>query len=333
MATLSATNPTLGDYLKSLDPNGGIAPVVEILNETNEILDDLTFVEGNLPTGNRTVVRTGLPSGTWRKLYGGVQPTRSTVTQVTDNCGNLEAYIEVDKDLADLNGNTAAFRMQQATAHIEGLSQQMIDALFYADESSTPEKFTGFAPRFNDLSAENGQNIIDAGGTGSDNTSIWLVGWSPLTCFMFTPKGKPAGLNRTDKGVVTVENIDGSGGRAEMYREHLKWEAGLALPDWRYVVRIANIDKSNLTKNAASGADLIDLMTQAIELMPNNMGMVRPVFYVNQTIRSFLRRQIVAKVASSTLSMDEVGGRKVVTFNDIPVRRCDALAGDEAQIT
>lgn len=332
MATLAANNPTLADWLKAQDPDGSIAPVVELLNETNEILDDLTFIEGNQATAHRSVIRTGLPTPTWRKLYGGVQPTKSKRAQVTDNLGNLEDYAELDKDLADLNGNTAEYRLSESVAHIEGMSQEMVDTLFYGDEETAPEKFTGLAPRYNDLSAENADNIIDAGGTGSDNASIWLIGWSPQTCFMFYPKGSQAGLQRTDKGQVTIEDVDGNGGRMEAYREHFKWQAGLCLRDWRYVVRIANIDKSLLTNDMTTGADIADLMTQAVELIPN-LNLVRPVFYVPRTIRSMLRRQIVNKVGSSTLTMGEVAGRPVVNFDDIPVRRCDALAGDEAQVT
>ena len=89
MATLAVTNPTLADVAKATDPDGKIATIVEILNETNEMLDDMVWVEGNLPTGHRTTVRAGLPSPTWRKLYGGVQPTKATNVQVTDTTGML----------------------------------------------------------------------------------------------------------------------------------------------------------------------------------------------------------------------------------------------------
>lgn len=332
MATLSANNPTLLDWKNSLDPDGSVASVIEILNQQNEILDDMTFMEGNLPTGHRTTIRSGLPTPTWRKLYGGVQPSKSQRVQVTDNCGMLEDYAEVDCALADLNGNTNEFRLSEARTHIEAMSQALVDTTFYGDESVNPERFTGLASRYNDLSAENADNIIDAGGSGSDNASIWLVVWGPETCHMIVPKGSQAGIQVNDKGQVTIENVDGNGGRMEAYRTHFRQDAGLTLKDWRYVVRIANIDKSELTKDASAGADIIDLMTQALELVPNlNMG--RPVFYTPRTIRSFLRRQIVNKVASSTLSMGEVAGRKVVQFEDVSVRRCDALAGDEAAVS
>lgn len=330
MATLSSTNPTLADVANRLGPDGKIDPqIVELLNETNEILDDMTVIEANGFTEHKTTVRSGLPTGTWRKLNYGVQPEKSRTVQIKDSLGMLETYAEVDKALADLNGNSAAWRLSEDRAFLEGINQTLATALFYGDSSLDPEKFTGLAPRYSSLSAENAINIIDAGGTGSDNASIWLVVWGPNTCHAIYPKGSPAGLQSRDLGEDTL--TDAAGGRYQGYRTHYKWDIGLTLRDWRYVVRIANVDVSDLTKNAASGADLIDLLTQAVELIPN-LGMGRPVFYMPRKLRSFLRRQITNKVAASTLTMEEVAGRKVVAFDGIPCRRTDALLLTEARV-
>lgn len=331
MAVLATTHPTLLDLAKRTDPNGQIAQIVEILNQTNEILDDMVWVEGNLPTGNRTTIRTGLPAPTWRKLYGGVQPTKSQTAQVTDNTGMLEAYAEVDKALADLNGNTASFRLSEDTPHIEGMSQEMAQTLFFGNEGSEPEAFTGLAPRFNSLSAPNAENILTGGGVGTDNTSIWLVVWGPNTVHGIIPKGSNAGLQMEDKGQVTIENVDGAGGRMEAYRTHYRWDAGLTVRDWRYVVRIANIDKSALTPDESAGAKISDLMVQAIELIPN-LGAGRPVFYTSRTIKSMLRRQQISATKNSTLTVEGMSGKHVLMFDSIPVRRVDALAADEALV-
>lgn len=332
MATLTATNPTLLDFARALDPDNKVAAVVEILNETNEILADMTWQEGNLPTGHRTTIRSGLPAPTWRKLYGGVQPNKSTRVQVTDNCGMLEAYAEVDKALADLNGNTAAFRLSEDTAFIEGMNQELADTLFYGNEGTEPEAFTGFSPRFNDLSAENADNIINAGGAGTDNASIWLIVWSPNTCHGIIPKGSTAGLQVEDKGQVTIEDVDGNGGRMEAYRSHYRWDAGLTVRDWRYVVRICNIDKSALTVDASAGADLPDLMFQAMELIPN-LSAGRAAFYMSRGTRTWVRRQLADHVKQSTLEFKDVGGHRTMMFQDIPMRRVDALAADEAVVS
>jgi hypothetical protein len=160
MSVLTATNPTLIDLAQRMDPDGKISPIVELLNQTNQILEDMTFIEGNELTGHTTTIRTGLPAPTWRKLYGGVQPAKSTTVKVRDSCGMLEAYAEVDKALADLNGNAAAFRLSEDRAFIEGMNQEFAQTLFYGDESTAPEEFTGLAPRFNLSTAENGSNVI-----------------------------------------------------------------------------------------------------------------------------------------------------------------------------
>ncbi|NNW55507.1 MULTISPECIES: major capsid protein [unclassified Roseobacter] len=333
MAVLASNNPTLMDHAKALDPDGSIAAVVEILNQTNEMLADMTFIEGNLPTGHRTTIRTGLPAPTWRKLYGGVQPTKSTREQVTDSCGMLEAYAEVDKALADLNGNTNEFRLSEARAHIEGMTQELQETAIYGNTDTTPQRFMGLAPRYNSKSAANGDNIIDAGGTGSDNRSIWLVVWSNETCHGIVPKGSQAGLQVNDKGQVTVEDADGNGGRMEAYRTHFRMDAGLTLKDWRYVVRIANIDKSNLTADASSGANLPDLMFEATELIPS-LGMGRAAFYMSRDVRTFYRQQLSNATKQSTLMVKDVGGVRSPMFQDeIPIRRVDKLAVDEARIT
>ena len=329
MAALTANNPTLLDVAKRLDPDGKIAAIVEILNATNPVLDDLTFVEGNLPTGHRTTIRTGLPTPTWRKLYGGVQPTKSTTVQVTDSCGMLEAYAEVDKALADLNGNTAAFRLSEDAAHIEAMGQEMASTLFYGNEGTEPEAFTGLAPRYNAKSAQNADNIIDAGGTGTDNTSIWLCVWGPQTGFGIYPKGSTAGLQMTDKGQVTVDNVDGNGGRMEAYRTHYRWDAGLTIRDWRYFVRIANIDVSDLD-TVANTKKLIEWMIQASERIPE-LGKGRAAFYMNRRLREKLRLGILEKI-SNNLTWETVSGERVMTFDDIPVRRCDALVNTEARV-
>ena len=330
MPTLSTTNPTLADVASRMTADGKIDPqIVELLNETNEVLDDMTVIEANGFTEHKTTVRSGLPAGTWRKLNYGVQPEKSRTVQVKDSMGMLETYAEVDKALADLNDNSAAWRLSEDRAFIEGMNQTMATTLFYGDSSADPEKFMGLAPRYNSLSAENAMNIVDAGGTGSDNASIWLCVWGPNTLHSIYPKGSSAGLQSRDLGEHTL--TDAAGGRYQGYRTHYKWDIGMTLRDWRYVVRIANIKHSDLTKTGSTGADLIDLMTQAVELIPN-IGMGRPVFYMPRKIRSFLRRQITNKVAASTLTMEEVAGKKVVAFDGVPCRRTDALLLTEARV-
>lgn len=340
MAVNSVVNPTIMDLKNAVSPDGSIAQVIEMLHQQNDMLVDAAWVECNNKTSHISSVRTGIPTPTWRKLYGGVQPTKSTRAQVTDSTGMLEDYAEVDKALVDLQKHAAAFRLSEDSAHVEGLNQAVATTVLYGNEGTANSQFTGLSPRFNSKSAVNGVNIVDAGGTGADNTSIWLIVWGPQTVHMIYPEGFPAGIEVEDKGVVTIENADGSNGRMEAYRTHYAWKCGLAVRDWRYVVRIANIDLSDLKKDpngdaadtVGGGADLLDLMAQAIELPPSlNAG--RAAFYCSKTIRSMLRRQARMAVMNSTLSLENIAGRKFVTFDGVPVGRLDSILHTETRVT
>lgn len=335
MTALSTSYPTLMDIARATDPKGAIAQVAEILNQVNPMTDDMPMVEGNLTTGHKSVLRTGIPSPTWRKMYGGVVPTKSRRVAVTDSCGNLEDYAEIDVAVANLNDNAMAFRAQEDAAHIEGISQEWASTLIYGNEALEPEAFTGLAPRYSDQASDLGANIITSAATpdSTDNTSIYLIGWAPGKVFGMYPKGSMAGIHQKDLGEVTAG--DATNGYYQVYRTHYKLQTGLVVSDWRYVVRI-QIDEEDLTKNAGSGPDLIDLMSQAIDLLPST-GNCRPVFYANRNVRSYLRRQIMNKVASSTLSIEQItrpNGALIrePMFDGIPVRRCDAILSNETGI-
>jgi hypothetical protein len=333
MATLAASVLTLMDWAKRLDPDGKVPTIVELLSQTNEILLDMLFKEGNLPTGERTTVRTGLPTVAWRLLNQGTAPSKSRTAQITEAVGMLEAWSETDKDLAELNGNVNALRLSEAQAFIEAMNQEMASTLFYGNSGTAPEEFTGFSTRYSSLSANNAVNIVSGGGSGSDNSSVWLVVWGPNTIFGIFPKGSKAGIMHEDLGLVTVETTAGiAGNRMRAYQDHWQWKAGLAVKDWRYAVRIPNIDISALVAKS-SAADLTELMIKAINRIPS-LSMGRPVFYVNRTVRQQLEIQRRDDVISGGgLTFDNVDGRRVASFNGIPIRVCDALLETEAAVT
>lgn len=332
-SAIGVYNLTLADWAKRLDPQGKTADIVELLSQTNEILTDMVWQEGNLPTGNRTTVRTGLPTVAWRLLNNGVQPSKSTTAQIDEACGMLEAWSEVDVELAKLNGNISAFRLSEAQAFIEAMNQEMASTLFYGNSSTSPEEFTGLSVRYSSLSAANAQNIVSGAGAQSDNSSIWLIGWGAQSIFGIFPKGSKAGLEHKDLGEETVEATAGiAGTRMRAFRDMWMWKCGVALRDWRYSVRIPNIDISNLVARS-SAADIIELMIKAIHRIPN-IRAVRPVFYMNRTIMEMLdimRRDDV--ISGGGLSYADVDGKIQYSFRGIPIRICDALLENETVVS
>ncbi len=331
MATLNATVLSLLDWAKRIDPKGKTAPIAELLSQDNPVLADMVFMEGNLPTGHRTTVRTGLPTVAWRLLNGGIAPSKSTTAQLDEQCGELGAYSEVDVELARLNGDAGAFRLSEGSAFVEAMQIEAAQTLFYGNSGTAPEEFTGLSPRYSSLSAGNASNIITGSGVGTDNSSVWLVCWGSKSIHGIFPNGSKAGLMHKDLGEVTIESTGGigAGTRMQAYRDYWQWKLGIALRDWRYVVRMPNIDISNLVAKSAA-ADLTEMMIKAIHRIPNNMAGSKPVFYMNRTCFQMLdiqRRDDV--IAGGGLTYENVDGKITAMFRGIPVRKCDALLETE----
>ena len=340
MAVLSSTNLTLADWAKRTDPEGRVPVIAELLSQSNEILEDCVFKEGNLPTGERVVIRTGLPAVYWRALNQGIPNSKSTTAQVDEACGILEARSEVDKDLAMLNGNTAQFRLSEDVAFLEAMNQTQATTMFYGNPAIEPKSFLGLAARYSAAPGSSGigQNIIEGGGTGSDNTSVYLVVWGDNTVYCPFPKGSSAGLMHEDLGEQTV--YDGNN-RLQAYATRYQWKNGLVVKDWRYVVRIANIDVSDMsnasnTQASTVATQLIKLMTRALYRVPN-MTMGRAAFYMNRTVHGGLSIQAMDR-AQNVLSVQQGLSQfgtpySWLSFLGVPCRRVDALINAEARLT
>jgi hypothetical protein len=318
-------NLTLLDIKSRLDPNGKVARIIEMLNETNEILGDMVSKECNKIDTHQTTTRTGLPDVGWKILYKGTEPSKSTTAQVEDTCGILEAYSNVDEDALAVNGNSDSYRMSESKAMLESMNQEMARSLFYENSKLNPERPHGLAVRYStlDASVPISQNVIDAGGTSGELTSIWLVVWGDQTVHAIYPKGTQAGLQHTDMG---KEKMDGPDGRIYYSLvDQYKWRIGFSLPDWRYAVRIANIPVGNI-----SAVGIIDLMIDAIERVPS-LSMGRGAWYMNRPMRTALRKEI-KNVSNVHLTLNEIAGKRVLHFDELPVRRVDALVNTESRV-
>ncbi|WP_164085986.1 major capsid protein [Stenotrophomonas maltophilia] len=332
MSTIGNTYLTLADVFKRTDADKQIAAVIELLAQDNPILQDMIVKECNDGTTHLTTVRTGIPEGTWRMLYQGVQPTKSTTAQVRDATGMIEAWSEIDEKLVRMTGDSAGLRLSEAQAFLEGLNQGVATTMFYGDQATSPAKFTGLAPRFNKIATSgSGAQIVDAGGTGSDNTSIWFVVWGENTVHGLYPKGSKAGIIREDKGKQTKTNADGS--ILDVVREKFQWDVGVSVRDYRYVSRIANIDVSDVQ---AGTVKLYDFMRKAYYKLKQRRVMGgRAAIYLNTDMMEALDK--LATNGGTTdnfvrLTRKEIEGEEVLTYRGIPLRESDALLNTEARV-
>jgi len=97
-----------------------------------------------------------------------------------------------------------------------------------------------------------------------------------------------------------------------------------------------------------SAANLINLIVRALYRLPTapanatsiqtsdtpevraNMG--RVMLYCNRIIRTYLDLQAMNKT-NVLLRLEEFNGKVITTFRGIPVRTCDAILSNEAQVT
>jgi hypothetical protein len=339
MATLSAGQLTLADYSKRMSPDGKIDPIAELLSQQNDVLEDIVWKEANQATSHVTTVRTGLPAVYWRQYNAGVPSSKSTTAQITEPCAMLEARSHIDAKLLNLNGNSAGFRLSEESPFIEAMNQEMTGKFFNGNVGTDMKTFSGLATRYSSTSAGNGGNVILAGGASTDNASMYLVVWGEQTVFGTFPKGSRAGLANRDLGEESVP--DGSNGWYQAARSLFQWDGGLVVKDWRYVVRIANIDASDWvgvtgTQAATASTNLIKLMMRALARIPNiNMG--RPAFYCNRTVKEGLMIQALEKsqnALSVTDGLSQFGNTiQTLKFMGVPVRSVDKLTYAESVVS
>lgn len=344
MSVRNATVPSMMDVMNRLDPGGGLSDIAEILTQTNEANDDISWTEGNLVTGDRFGQRTSKPAVGFRRFNQGVARSKSGSTQVDEATAQIVGNFQVDRDLARLSGNIAEYRLSEGRPFIEAMNDEFWQTLFYGNSAFADKEFTGLAPRYNSLSGSYANQIIDAGGTGTDNRSIWLIVWAPDKITGLYPKNTKGGLMHMDTTVNTALAPDGApigdyvldsdGNPYLAYSDHWQWDCGLKVKDPRYAVRIANIDKSLLTKDRTTGGDLADLMVQAMGRIQNLSG-GNAAFYADRTTQTWLDRQAsndgrafngFAQANYGRPGIDSLG------FRGVPIRRMDALNVDEARV-
>lgn len=322
MASLNAFKQlTLVEVAKRKDPSGNMATVAEVLNQENDIIQDAVWREANDTFSNKTVRRASLPAGSWRKLNSGVAIEASTTRELVDTIGLLETWAQNDIEIINAYPNPMQARNDEAMAFVEGLGQTMASTMIYGNAATTPEIFTGLAPRLADIAATT--NVINEGGTGSDLCSIFVVDWSPTGVYMVYPKGSAAGLEHKDKGIDTVR--DSSGNMYEAYVDKFVWKAGMVVKNSKSIGRIANIESTGAS-NIFDEDNLITLMNRMTK------GPGRRI-YTNQTVLTQMEIRAKDKTNINYSSVEGLAPGPVMTFKGVPVRLVEQMLITEAALT
>lgn len=342
MATLTQSFLTLADVYKRTEGKEGIADIIEILNDTSQdVMTDWVMQECNDGTKHIHTIRTQLPSVSWGALYEGITQSKSGTQQVADTTGFVEAMATVDKRVLDLAGpNRLQVRASESTPFLESMAQEAVTALFYHNSDTDARKPKGLSARLGAIATSGaGNQIVDGGGSGSDNMSIWFVTWGEHDVCALYPKGTSGGITQEDKGEQRV--LDASGNPYYVEEELFRMHLGFAVKDWRNVSRIANIDVSDLR---AGSVDLYALMRKAYYKLhrrrqtkvADQKSFGRTVIYANRDALEALDGLAVNQGSSDNftrLRPMEVEGKEVMSYRGIPIRETDALLNTESEVT
>lgn len=332
MATAIATsNLTMLDIAKETLPDGSIdREIAEMLNQEMPILNDIPWVQANGGTYHRYTARTGIPDIAFRRFYEGVTPVKTEKQQVDEPIGMMEGRSVVDAKELDMSPDPAQTRTNEMAGIMEGFNQTFVQTLLSGSVSTSPAKFNGLLPRLSSSTAISAENLILAGGAGTDNASILLVNWSPRYVYGIYPRGSRPGIIREDLGRQEVLDTNSPGRRFTAYEDKLQMDCGVAVKDWRHIVRTANIDKSNLVAQSSTAA-LLELMAAMVDKLPASEG-GKPVIYVNRTVSTMLRIQCM-KQANVYLTVGNEEGKRKLMFDGIPIRKLDMMQADEALVS
>ena len=324
MATNTYSTLGLVELAKRKDPSGNPAVIAEVLSRTNRILQDAPWSEANDTFSHMITRRLKLPTGSFRMLNAGVATEASQTIQVSETIGMLESFSQVDQALADAAPNPAQFRMQEAAAFIEGMFQTHATKTIYGNSHSTPEEFTGLAYRMNDLDCN---NVVGAGGSGGDTTSIYIVQWGEDKVHFVYPKGAPnVGISHKDLGLAPVDVTTTAGTHSYMmaYRDHFKLACGLVVRDNRCIARVANIEATG-TSNIFDPDDLIDLLNA---MVGEGEG---ACIYCNRYIFSQMDKMAMDK-SNVLYTTGQIWGVPTTMFRGFPVRKVDAITITETAV-
>ena len=330
MAVLGTNYLTLADKLKRTENGKIAAEIIEMMSETNELIQDANALQCNDGTNHITTIRSGLPTAVFRRLYGFVPSSKSTTEQVKDVTGMLETYSVVDVDLVDKAENPKLFRLSESAAFIEAMNQKLQETIFYGSIKENAAAFDGLSIRYSKKSALKnniGYNIVDGGGTAAKNTSIWFITWGDLHTSLLYPQNTQAGIQHKDDGILTETGENG--GKRKVYQDHFKMDVGLSVRDWRSTCRIANIDVSALSGDNA--ADIDSLLTEAYYKINRYAKTGKTIIYANNTVLMHFEKQLKDK-NNINFSVKEYLNENILHYKNIPIKEVDVLSNTEAKV-
>lgn len=339
--------PTMMDFALRTTRDGKTPRIAELLSQTNYLFEDMPIKEANEKRSHRFWFRTSIPAGYWTSYYQGTPYSKSTVAESTVGMGMLTDRNQVDRRLATHEDDWKGFRAKEDEAFLMGMGQTITGTVAYGNSAVNASSFMGLTGFYNTLNplAQNSRNVLDGGGRGSSNTSLWLVCWSD-DFHGIAPRASAAGINYRDYS-DTRDGYDQFGNVFPAYTSEFEIATGLVPADWRWGVRLCNLDVTSAGLAGPNAPDLFTIMDDMLQLLPftppgptgNNktdartdMPNFRAVWYCNRTLRHFMNVQRMRN-RNVLLSLQDYDGRSTDDYRGYPIKTVDQFVNFESTVT
>jgi len=294
--------------------------IIELMRLTNEMLIDVPAYEANSATVNVALQRNVTPMGEHRIYNRGVGRLATQTVTVRDRIAMIAGYANVDAAMVAHSGNMAAARMSEASGIIKGMGLTQAETLIYGD-GGRDDEFDGLMARRNTLSDK---NVIDAGGTGNNLTSVYLVAVGRDMFHLIYPKGSNSvGVERQDNGKVHIQDPKDPTAKYPVYQDYFTAQYGLAviMPD--AVKRICNIPAD------ISGDDLIDLIIGARYRLPKGAS----TYAMYSNIEVLIKLDKAARDKGNVVyTAADPWGKPITHVRDLRCRQMDVILSTEAAV-
>lgn len=330
MATLINSAYTLPEILKERASDGSRMNLIDVLSGRYPLLEEAVWEQANGDIVHEFAQVAYEPTGTPVRYNEGTALSASVSKTLREPLMTLEDRLQIDVRELEIAPDAVAFRMQREQVHFRGMIKTFHNIIFakngYGNLGTDMRQIDGLTTRMNALSAN---SVVSAGGTGTGTlASIWVVKWGIDATTLLYPRKVGNALRVEDLAIQPA--YDANMNRYEAVMTKFSWTFGLKVGDPRAVKRLCNIAPTGtgaFDTDATCENKLIDI----IEALPNG-DTTGVVIYAGPTVMAQIRKRLNSK-SNMYFTEQDVWGRRMLTFQDIPIVRVDSLVADESTIS
>ena len=341
MATYDiAKEATLPEILRTKAPDGSYMGAIDVLSAGMPLLEEGYWIQANDDTSHEFLRTTSEPNGAPVRYGEGGPWEMGTQVPVKEQLMRLETNLKIDTRILKKAPDPVRYRRDKEAQTVRGLVKTFHNIAFsktmllqgvstqMGNAKVDPKQVDGLGVRYGALAAN---SVVSLGGSGATLSSLWIVKNGPEGLFYLYPKSEGRAFSEEDNGEIPT--YDANGNPFKVLWTNWSWEFGFGIGDPRNVKRLCNISTSGAgsffddTDKEKGEKALIDL----IEALPGG-DTTGVTIYAGGPMIAQMRKRLNSK-SNLYFNTQDVWGRKMLTFMEVPIVRLDVLGADESTIS